>query len=130
MTSEDTLILEKLLSGLRIERIRLSRGSVTLEFDGMRDGEHFLFSVSTGYYVCCSADALFVKDVGNDAVELASLYDTLERDFVGCDFSDDGRSVEIRVSGGRSIFFWIEGPPIAELVTCKNEKTGDISQLG
>lgn len=95
-----------LLVGLSLERLELTLGSVDMTFEGSRDGKLASLKAGTAAEVCCSADALYQRDISDDAAELASLYDCLGRQVVGIQLGEDGRNLSIDLSDERTIIVW------------------------
>ena len=68
-TNIDTLV------GLDFMSCRFSRGSTTFEFDGMINGEHHRYELSTSNHVCFSSDEL-VDIEGDLSSEIWPLLET------------------------------------------------------
>lgn len=109
-----------LLVGLTFERVELTCGSADFTFEGDRDGKRTSFKAGTGYEVCCSADAVFHREISNDPAELASLYDCLGRQVIGIHSSDDGRSLSIDLSNECAIRIWSAESPTDNLLVIRD----------
>ena len=118
------------LVGLSLERLELTSGSADFVFEGDRDGKLASLKAGTAYEVCCSADALFQRDISNDPAELASLYDCLGRQIVGIQLSDDGRTMSISLSDDRAVLIWSAESPVDNLLIIRDLDSDEWGVLG
>jgi len=93
------------ITGLRLERITLSRGSTTFEVDGMKDEEHCRYYLGTMFEVCFDSVDLFKRDIVDDE-STVKLWSCLEAEIEEVILSEDGRVCELKLNNKKSIFIW------------------------
>ncbi len=99
-------------------------------FEGDRNNELTSINAGTSFEVCCSTDALFQRDISNDASELASLYDCLGREITSIQLGDGGRKLCINLSDGHKVFVWSLDSPTDNFLVIRNINNDEWGVLG
>ncbi len=108
--------LEELV-GLRLESVRVSRGSYELEFDGFLHGQHASLLVSTPHYLANAPSSEL--DAESSTTEL--VWPLLESSVVAVRVSNtDSRGEVVFQFPEGSLVFWAPRPSEGELVTVAN----------